>query len=185
MPHWNDIIEGCKQQNPQRQEELYRTCYPAMIKLCIRYARDIDEAGSFFNEAMLKVFRSIDKYEGRGDILGWVRRITVNTCIDHCRRQAKFSHQALEQVTEDYISVDPDIYDRLSANDVIQLIRELPGNTALVFNLFVLDGFKHEEIGKILNISAGTSKRHVNEARRLLKSKLDSVLKKEIYSNAI
>jgi RNA polymerase sigma-70 factor (ECF subfamily) len=156
-----------------------------MIKLCIRYTRDIDEAGAVYNEAMLKVFNTLHQFESRGNFLGWIRRIVVNTCIDHCRRQAKFTHYAIEQVPDDSISIDPDIYDRLSANEVISLLQQLPRNTALVFNLFVLEGFKHEEIGQRLDISTGTSKWHLNEARRLLKNKLDDLLKNEAYGNAI
>jgi RNA polymerase sigma-70 factor (ECF subfamily) len=183
--HWNKIIEGCKRQNPQSQAELYRGCYAGMMKLCIRYARDLDEAAAIYNEAMLKVFKTLQQFEGRGDFMGWVRRIVVNTCIDHCRKQAKFTHSSIEQVEDVAVSLEPEIYDRLSAHDVINLLQELPRNTALVFNLFVLEGYKHEEIGQTLGISAGTSKWHLNEARRLLKSKLENLLKKEIYSDAI
>jgi len=181
----NEIIEGCKRQHQQSQEALYRHCYTGMLKLCLRYARDADEAGAMYNEAMLKVFNTLHQYEGRGDFMGWIRRIVVNTCIDHCRRQAKFAHCPIDQLGDSDIFLDPDIYDRLSANDVINLLQELPRNTALVFNLFVMDGYKHEEIGQLLGISAGTSKWHLNEARRLLKNKLENLLKKEIYSNAI
>ncbi|MBO9566896.1 MAG: RNA polymerase sigma factor [Niastella sp.] len=184
LTNQDDIIKGCKQQNPKSQEALYRACYPGMLKVCTRYARDADEAASLYNEGMLKVLHTIHQYEGRGDLMGWIRRVMVNTCIDHCRRQAKFNHQPLEIVTDNN-SIDPDIYNRLSANDVMRLLQELPRNTALVFNLFVLEGFKHEEIGQILNIAIGTSKWHLNEARRLLKHKLDKLLNKEIYSNAI
>jgi RNA polymerase sigma-70 factor (ECF subfamily) len=179
------ILEGCKQQDPKSQEELYRSCYPLMLKLCTRYARDADEASALYNEAMMKVFTTIHQFEGKGELMGWIRRIVVNTCIDHCRKQAKFNHKSLEIVTDDGASLDPDIYGRLSAADVMRLLQELPRNTALVFNLFVLEGFKHEEIGITLGIATGTSKWHLNEARRLLKHKLDTLLKKEIYSNAI
>ena len=185
MQNWNDIIEGCLQQNPPSQEALYRGCYAVMIKLCIRYARDMDEAGALYNEAMLKVFTMLHQYEGRGDVMGWIRRIVTNTCIDHCRRQAKFRHQPINDVTDNHTWVTPAIYDRLGASDVIKLLQELPRNTALVFNLFVLEGFKHEEIGERLGISSGTSKWHLNEARRLLKTKLDNLLKKETSTNAI
>jgi RNA polymerase sigma-70 factor (ECF subfamily) len=156
-----------------------------MMKLCIRYTRDLDEAAAVYNEAMLKVFKALPQFEGRSDFMGWVRRIVVNTCIDHCRRQAKFTHCPIEQVEDTNISLEPEIYDRLSAHDVMNLLQELPRNTALVFNLFVLDGYKHEEIGQLLGISSGTSKWHLNEARRLLKHKLENLLKKETYSNAI
>jgi RNA polymerase sigma-70 factor (ECF subfamily) len=145
----------------------------------------MDEAAAIFNEAMLKVFKTLHQFESRGDFMGWVQRIVVNTCIDHCRRQAKFTHSPIDQVPDESFSLNPDIYERLSALDVIGLLQELPRNTALVFNLFVLDGYKHEEIGQLLGISGGTSKWHLNEARRLLKHKLENLLKKEIYSNVI
>jgi RNA polymerase sigma-70 factor (ECF subfamily) len=145
----------------------------------------MDDAAAIYNEAMLKVFTTLHQFEGRGDFMAWVRRIVVNTCIDHCRRQAKFTNYAIEQVPDETISLDPDIYDRLSTNEVICLLQQLPRNTALVFNLFVLEGFKHEEIGKRLDISTGTSKWHLNEARRLLKNKLDDLLKNESYGKAI
>jgi RNA polymerase sigma-70 factor, ECF subfamily len=185
LQHRDAIIEGCKQDDRQKQEELYKACYLPMIKVCSRYATDIDEAGAFYNEAMLKVFSNIHQYKGESELLGWIRRIVVNTCIDHCRRQAKFVHQSVDTIPDEGISVNPDVYNRLSGYDITRLLQELPKNTSLVFSLFVLEGYKHEEIGQLLGISAGTSKWHLNEARRLLKDKLDSKLKKEIYSNAI
>ena len=179
------MIEGCKRQDPQHQEQLYRECYGAMMKLCTRYARDPDEAGALYNESMLKVLTCLPQYKGEGELLGWIRRIVVNTCIDHCRRQVKFASHPISPANEDIARVDPDAYDRLSAAEVIHLLHKLPRNTALVFNLFVLEGYKHEEIGRLLGISTGTSKWHLSEGRRLLKNKLDIILKKEIHSNAI
>ena len=92
MSHWTKIITGCKQQDPRSQEALYRGCYAGMIKLCIRYASDMDKAAAIYNEAMLKVFNTLHQFEGRGDFMAWVRRIVVNTCIDHCRKQTRFTH---------------------------------------------------------------------------------------------
>lgn len=183
--HWNDIIEGCKQQNRQSQEQLYKACYTTMIKLCARYARDIDEAGALYNESMMKVFNNLHQYKGECEVPGWIRRIVVNTCIDHCRKLVKFTHQPMDDINGNIIMVDPEVYSRLGGHDVIRMLQELPRNTSLVFSLFVLEGYKHDEIAKLLGISAGTSKWHLNEARRLLKNKMDSVQKKEIYSNAI
>jgi RNA polymerase sigma-70 factor, ECF subfamily len=179
------MINGCKQQHPQSQEQLYRVCYTPMLKICSRYARDLDEAGALYNEAMLKVFGSLHQYNGHGDVMAWIRRIVVNTGIDHCRRQARFTAQPLSEENENGIPLVPDVYNRLSGQEVMELIQELPRNTALVFNLFVMEGYKHEEIGQLLGIAAGTSKWHLNEARRLLKMKLDSIFKKEIITNAI
>ena len=156
-----------------------------MMKLCSRYAVDIDQAGAIYNEAMLKVLTRLPQYDSKGELMAWVRRIVVNTCVDHCRQQVKFARQSIDSNHEEATWVDPDVYNRFSANDIVRLQQDLPRNTALVFNLFVMEGYKHEEIGRLLGISAGTSKWHLNEARRLLKSKLESILKNEIYSNAI
>lgn len=185
MPLQEQIIEGCLKADPKCQEELYLHCYPSMIKICSRYARDADEAGALYNEAMLKIFSNIRQFKGETVLEAWVRKIVVNTCIDHCRKQAKFDYQPVNEIIERSVTIHPDIYNRLAAADVMLLIKELPGNTALVFNLYVMEGYKHEEVACILGIATGTSKWHLNEARRLLKSKLDALLKKEIYHNAI
>lgn len=142
----------------------------------------MDEAAALYNEAMLKVFSGLQQYNGTGDFLAWVQRIMINTCIDHCRKETKFLHQEVNDITEQHITVDPAVYNRLSGNEVVQLLQQLPRNTALVFSLYVLEGYKHHEIATILGIAPGTSKWHLNEARRLLKMKLDALLKKETYS---
>jgi len=183
--NWQNIIEACKQKDPQVQEKLYRHYYPPMIKLCQRYSKgNNEEAGAIYNQAMLKVFQNIHQFKGPGEPGGWIKRIVINCCIDHCRGNSQHETEELTD-TADILQVIPDTYNRLSANEVLDLIRELPTNTGLVFNLFVMEGYKHEEIGKLLGISAGTSKWHLNEARRLLKLKLETFFKKEYLSDGI
>jgi RNA polymerase sigma-70 factor, ECF subfamily len=181
----DNIIEACKREEPLAQEQLYKHVYPAMIKICNRYCRQADTAGSIFNQAMLKVFSRITQYAGSGPIEGWIRTIIVNTCIDHCRSKIKFTPKELTDADVDWLPVVPDTYNRISSQEILHLVHDLPGNTGLVFNLFVIEGYKHEEIGKIIGISAGTSKWHLNEARRLLKLKLDSIFKKEFLAHVI
>jgi RNA polymerase sigma-70 factor (ECF subfamily) len=186
LPVSDDIIKGCLQQDAASQEQLYRICYPVMIKLCTRYSNDKNDAGAIYNEAMLKVFKHFRQFRGQGDLAAWIRKIIVNTCVDFCRRQIKFVHQPPDEtIVNDTITLDPEVYGRISCNEVMRLLAELPRTTALVFNLFAIEGYKHEEIGKLLDISAGTSKWHVNEARRILKSKLDGIVNKKFYLNAI
>ncbi|MBL0153349.1 MAG: RNA polymerase sigma factor [Chitinophagaceae bacterium] len=187
MPtNWSPIIEACKRQDPAAQEQIYRGCYAGMIKVCLRYARgQADTASAIYNQAMLKVIGNIRQYSGKGAFEGWVRSIVVNTCIDHCRSKSGFSPDELHEANADLFPVIPETYNRISSREIMALIHELPGNTALVFNLFAMEGYKHEEIGRILGISAGTSKWHLNEARKLLKQKLDHLIKKENLANAI
>ena len=184
--NWHTIIEACKKLEPSAQEELYRRCYPGMIRICQRYCNgQADIAGGVYNQAMLKVFMNISQYSGKGEFEGWIRRIVVNTCIDHGRSNARFQTDELREETAEWLPIIPDAYSRIGGNEIVSLIYELPKNTGLVFNLFVMEGYKHEEIGKLLGISSGTSKWHLNEARKLLKQKLETLFKKESLANAI
>ncbi len=179
------IIEGCRKGNNKSQEQLYRHCYPAMLKVCTLYSFNVDDAGVLYNEAMLKVFTGINQFKGDGNFMGWVRRIVVNTCIDNCRKRAKFAEKELKEEHESHAVSYPDVYNIISGKEIVQLLKQLPINTALVFNLYVMEGYKHEEVAQRLGITSGTSKWHLSEARRLLKNKLDSLLTKEFYLHAI
>lgn len=184
--NWNTIIEGCKKQAPAAQELMYRRCYQGMIRICLRYCSgQQDMASAIYNQAMLKVFQNIHQFAGKGDFEAWVRKIVVNACIDHCRSRVKFQATGLSDTTADLLPIIPDAYNRISGSEIVTLIHELPRNTGLVFNLFVMEGYKHEEIGRILGITTGTSKWHLNEARKLLKQKLETLFKKEYLANAI
>ncbi len=155
-----------------------------MIKVCSLYVPHPEDAAALYNAAMLKVFNSIGQYKGSGDLLAWIRRIVVNTCIDHCRREARFVVQPLVYTAEEEFATHPEVYDRLSAADAIQLLQGLPPASGMVFKLFVLEGYKHSEIAGQLNISTGTSKWHLNEARRLLQQKLAAIANNTFISNA-
>ena len=184
--NWQHTIEGCKKGDPRAQETLYRNCYPDMIKVCLRYSfGDLDLAGGFFNTAMLKVFKNLEQFKNEGEFMAWIRRIVVNVCIDHCRLKSKFRAVDIHDSSEYVLPVLPEIYNKLSGNEIMKLVNQLPKNTGLVFNLFVVEGFKHEEIAGILGISSGTSKWHLNEARRLLKEKIENLFKRENIANAI
>ena len=154
------------------------------MKICNFYARDTEDAAAMYNYAMWKVFKNITQYKRIGSLMGWIRRIVVNTCIDHCRKRAKYAERELRQEHEQKEQESPSVYDSISGKEILEMIRCLPANTSLVFNLYVMEGFKHLEIAQRLGISEGTSKWHLSEARRLLKMKLESLLNKEFYIHA-
>ena len=156
-----------------------------MLKVCSLYAADSNDAAVFYNTAMLKVFNGLQQFKGEGNFMGWVRRIVVNTCIDHCRKNARYAERELKEEHADENIAYPEVYNTISGKEIVILIKELPVNTALVFNLYVMEGYKHNEISERLGISVSTSKWHLSEARRLLKDKLDSLLTKEFYLHAI
>jgi RNA polymerase sigma-70 factor, ECF subfamily len=185
LPYNQDhIISGCLRADRKSQELLYTSMYPVMIKICHRYCTDLQEAGSLYNEGMLKVFGKISQYGHEGSFEGWIKRIMVNTCIDHCRRQVKFQTKPLEHTDSESWSVSPEVYGRINAGDIMMLVRELPKNTGLVFNLHVIEGYKHHEIAELVGITAGTSKWHLNEARKLLKQKLENLSNQQLYLHA-
>jgi RNA polymerase sigma-70 factor, ECF subfamily len=177
------LIKGCRQNDVLCQEQLYKACYPEMIKICYRYANDMDGAGIIYNNAMLKVFKSIGKYSEEGKLMGWIKTIVVNSCIDFCKRKNIFRN-SMNIISEDETTILPDVFDRLSGKDIQRLISQLPSATATVFNLYVYEGFTHKQIGEQLGISDGTSKWHVSEAKKLLKLKLERISETELKTNA-
>lgn len=178
------LIKGCLQNNLQSQEQLYKLCYPDMIKICYRYAKDAGGAGTIYNNAMLKVFRNIGKYKEEGRLTGWIKTIVVNCCIDFCKQQHSFIHLNNYEDAIEEISINPEVLNTLSGKEIQQLIQQLPGATATVFNMYVYEGFNHRQIGEQLGISDGTSKWHLSEAKRILKQRLENFSNNEIKTNA-
>jgi RNA polymerase sigma-70 factor, ECF subfamily len=178
------IIKGCKAYNATQQEALYKYCYPNMFAVCERYTNNRDDAAALYNEAMMKVLTNINQYDNKGAFMGWVRRIMVNTCIDNCRKQIKYSIRPIEEHYEEQVYVDSYIENKISNEEVILLIQALPKNTGLVFNLYAIEGYKFDEIATALSISIGTVKWHLSEARKSLREKLKHYTNKEIKANA-
>jgi RNA polymerase sigma-70 factor, ECF subfamily len=174
----DNIIKGCLKHDLQSQEQLYRLCYTDMIKICYRYAKDVDAVGSIFNDAMLKVFKNLDNYEEQGKLMGWIKTIVVHTCFDYCKKQIAFKTSNYTHVN-DNISIEPEVFKNVSAKEIQLLIKKLPLATATVFNMHVYEGYTHKQIGEILNISDNTSKWHFSEAKKNLKTKLEKLIEIE------
>ncbi len=182
-PNLDIIIAGCIENKMQSQEQLYKLCYHEMIKICYRYAPDADSAGIIYNNAMLRVFKNISSYKEEGKLLPWIRTIVINCSIDFCKKKNIFKG-SVPHLAEDEMVLSPEVFDKLSGREIQQLIGQLPRATATVFNMFIYDGFTHKQIGQQLNISEGTSKWHVSEAKKLLKERLDDFLEIQIKANA-
>jgi RNA polymerase sigma factor (sigma-70 family) len=163
-----EIINGCKKDNRQAQEQLYRRFYRAMMTLCLRYTRNETDALDVLNTGFYKVFKNIDRYDvSRASIYTWIRTIVINSCLDFIKtRETKMETGELGQAAN--LNVPPSILARLSANEILNLVRQLSPATQAVFNLYVMEGYTHNEIGKMMGISDGTSKWHLNEARKKL-----------------
>ncbi len=177
------LIKGCQQNELHAQEQLYKLYYPEMIKICFRYAGNSGDAGTIYNNAMLRVFKYIGQYKDEGKPGAWIKTIVVNCCIDFCRQKNNFQ-QSVPYTGQEEVVIRPEAFDRLSGKEVQQLIAQLPPATATVFNLFVYEGFTHKQIGGHVGISDSTSKWHVAEAKKLLKQKLETFTETELQRNA-
>jgi RNA polymerase sigma-70 factor (ECF subfamily) len=151
------------------QKGLYQHCYKEMMKLCYRYTNDVETAASIYNDAMIKVFAGISTYKEDGRLMGWVKRIVVNTCIDHVRKKAPFATKELNENHQENTVIENDAFKKMNNAEIMRLIKQLPANAALVFNLYVYEEYNHNEIAAMLKIPGGTSRYYLSEARRLLK----------------
>jgi RNA polymerase sigma-70 factor, ECF subfamily len=162
------IVRGCRENDIQCQQQLYRQCYPGLIKICHRYAGDMDGAGVIYNNTMLRVFKNITTYRHEGKLMGWIKTILINCCLDYVKQKNKFVNKSLPNENSGEISMDESILGNVSAKEIQSIINELPRATSAVFNLYIYENFTHKQIGESLGISEGTSKWHVNEARKRL-----------------
>ena len=156
------------------QEQLYRNYYKAMMGLCIRYTKNEADAVDILNGAFLKVFTHIQRYNpAQGSIYTWIRTIVVHSCLDFIKLKSRsVPHKELDHALE--VHLDADAVSKLEVAVLLHLIRLLPPATQAVFNLYVMEGYNHAEIGRLLGISEGTSKWHLSEARKRLQQMIRS-----------
>jgi RNA polymerase sigma factor (sigma-70 family) len=166
------LIQGCKRSDRDSQRLLYQHYYAYALSICIRYSRNVTEAKEVVNDGFMKVFTKIDQYNNESPFKGWLRKIMINTSIDQYRKELK--HQRHDSVESAYsVFEQPQAITNLSQEELIGLVQKLSPAYRAVFNLYVIDGYTHEEIGKTLNISTGTSKSNLLKARENLRIMLE------------
>ena len=162
------IIDGCKRNDAKAQERLYKDYYRAMVVICLRYTKNENDAVEVLNNGFLKVFNNIHRYDpGQATLYTWIRTIVINSCLDFIKAKSQVDvHKELDETVVVHISADA--INKMKAAEILHLVRQLPPATQSVFNLYVMEGYNHKEIGKLLSISEGTSKWHLSEARKTL-----------------
>jgi len=164
------LVTGCINNERTAQEALYKLFYADMLRVCYSYIPDKDLAKEAFNTGFLKVFRSIKNFDiEKGELGGWIRKIMIFTSIDLCRKELKFTTLTAHDQDQEDFPIPPSVLEKLYFEDILFSIRQLPYATQTVFNLSVIDGFTHKEIGEQLNISEGTSRWHLAEAKKKLR----------------
>lgn len=142
-----------------------------MLTVCIRYAFDKMEAEDILQDAFIKVYKNISKFKHEGSFEGWIRRIVVNTALKHCSKRKLHFEEMKPDSGMDRV-VDPQAYQHLSETDLLKLIHGLPEGYRIVFNLYVIEGYSHDEIASMLNIQESTSRSQLVKARRCLQNEV-------------
>lgn len=173
-----DFIKQCLNNDPKAQELLYKRFSPKMYGVCLRYARNQMEAEDMLQEGFIKVFACLKDYRNEGSFEGWIRRTFVNTAINFYRKNLKSNLEVDIQEVEIKNTNDLSAIDRLSLEELLSVIRELPTGYRIVFNLNVMEGYTHKEIGDMLNISENTSKSQLSRAKQALQKRLTDLTKK-------
>ena len=166
------LLKGCMQNERLSQKKLYELYYGRMMGVCMRYSNNQETARDILNEGFLKVFKHLHTYEPRHSLESWIKHIMINTAIDNYRKNKKHDQQVdLEQAVH-YISDnnnDLSVISSLTAQEIMQLVQKLSPAYRTVFNLYVIEGYKHHEIAKMLDISVGASKSNLAKAKSNLR----------------
>lgn len=162
-----EIIRGCINNERLAQKRLYERFYGRMMGVCMRYASHKEQATEMLNVGFMKVFQTLESFANRGGNLeAWIYRIVVNTCIDYLRSEVRHQHAEIEKTV--YAEATTDIIADLNAEQIMEMVNKLTPAYRAVFNLYVVEGYSHKEIGELLGINEGTSKSNLAKARARL-----------------
>ncbi|MCK4749878.1 MAG: sigma-70 family RNA polymerase sigma factor [Bacteroidales bacterium] len=173
------LLKGCKKGRPKSQAALYGQFSPAMYGICLQYASSEEDAEDILQEGFIKVFAKLEQVKNPAAFPGWIRRLMINTALEKYR-----SHVILQRVDDFKGEVhevsDNSIFGELTCEELVVLIQTLSPKYRLVFNLYAIEGYSHQEISEELGISIGTSKSNLSRARAILQEKI-----KNMYGSAI
>lgn len=179
-----DLINACRQGNTKAQFEIYKLYYKAMYNSCLRILNNTQEAEDVMQEAFLSAFDKIDSYKGEVSFGAWLKRIVVNKALDFLKKNKINSLPLDEKINQ--ISVEEDENSEIENNveEITKAIEQLPSGYRIVLSLYLIEGYDHEEIGEILNISASTSRSQYNRAKKkliqILQNSTNKALKRRI-----
>jgi RNA polymerase sigma-70 factor (ECF subfamily) len=176
------IIEGCARHDRKAQQLLYDKYSRFLLGVCARYSVDRSEAEDILQDSFIKIFFNINEYSGTGSFTGWLRKVAVNTAITHYHRNLKYRyHLEIEELVSCETGVASFEEDFFTSEELYKVLNELPAGYRMVFNLYAVEGYKHKEIAKMLEIDINTSKSQYSRARAVIREKLEELgrLKKQ------
>ena len=179
-----ELINGCIKKDRRAQQQLYGTYAPRFFGVCSRYIKDQRDAEDVLVTAFFKIFENIENYSGKGNFEGWMQRIVVNECLQFLRIKTNF-HMVVdleEADPEEPLRADQD----MEVKEILAMVDKLPTGYGTVFNLYVIEGYKHREIADMLSISIHTSKSQLRFAKMRLKEMLDDHSRNQfVQDNAV
>lgn len=173
-----DIINGCIKKQGKFQEALYNLYSSRMMSICLRYTNSKEDAEDVFHEAFVKAFNKIYQYSG-GNFYSWLRKVFVTTAINyyHFHKKYKDNIELQELISDEHEDHYSNAIEKLSADELIAILNELPHGYKTVLNLYAIEGFSHKEIAEMLNISEGTSKSQLFKGKAMLKTIIEDKYK--------
>jgi len=159
-------IAGCR----KSQKELYDTFSSKMFVICLRYTKNQTDAEDVLQEGFVKLFKNLDKYRGDGSFEGWIRRIFVNTAIEHIRKNKTTMHDISDGIENSIKDNYANALDNLFEKDIYQIASNLSDGYKTVFNMYAVEGYSHKEIANHLGITESTSKSQFSRAKAILRN---------------
>ena len=168
----DSLIKKCASGDSLAQKTFYEKFAGKMMGVCLRYAKNYDEAQDVMQDAFIKIFGKLSDYEKKGSLEGWVRRIVVNTALDSYRKNKKHQQNVDVDTVGYLLDSKSYIIEELNANDLLSIIKTLPEGYKMVFNLFAIEGYSHKEIAERLGVTESTSKSQYSRAKKMLRELL-------------
>lgn len=172
-----DLLKGCLKNDRKSQRNLYRHFYSYGMSICLRYSENRDEAVELLNEAFMKIFTNLKGFDFSKPFKPWFRKILINTCINNFKKKKIIFASELDEAKNH--SGPDEILSGISYQEILVMIRKLTPSYRTVFNLYVIEGYKHEEIATMLDISVGTSKSNLSKAKKNLQLILKDYFKED------
>ncbi len=167
------LIESCLKNERKAQKELYELYSRKMMGVCLRYTGDSETAKDMLQDGFIKIFASLASFQFNGSFEGWMRRIFVNTCLEHLRKNDVLHDAAdLEHSAAPLSESNFSVVETLSARDLLKIIGELPNGFRMIFNMYEIEGYSHKEIADALGITESTSRSQLTRAKQLLKNRI-------------
>jgi RNA polymerase sigma-70 factor (ECF subfamily) len=175
-----ELISECKKNNPKAQEQVYTLFVKKLFGVCLKYSSSYDDAQDNLQDGFLIIFKKINQYHNKGSFEGWCKRIMINNALQKFKG-IRYMEVLTESIPEEIVEIEDE---NVPFDYLMQIIQELPHQYRMVFSLYVLDGYSHQEISEMLSISTGTTKSNLHRARLILKEKIENRIVKPLESSA-